>query len=137
MDLRHQSAQLGQRLRRLQNRMGLLGWIALLLLGLAALELFTQTLPTLQSGSALQEQLQERQQVGREHREIRADADSSPAQQIAAFEHFFPPVADINQLLGAIYAAANKEKLLLERGEYRLAQEPGLALLRYQITLPV
>ena len=33
--------------------------------------------------------------------------------------------------------AADREKLLLEHGEYRLTEEAGLSLLRYQISLPV
>ena len=40
-------------------------------------------------------------------------------------------------MLRDIHAAAEKETLVLERGEYRLIEEAGLDLLRYQITLPV
>jgi len=137
MDIRQKSAQIRPHLRRLQLRLGWLGLIAGLLLGLAALELFSVSLPAAQSTTELEAQVLRLRESSRNGREIKRNEDSSPAVQIAAFERFFPTGADINQVLGEIYAAADDEKLVLERGEYRLTEEPGLSLLRYQISLPV
>ena len=137
MDIRQKSAQLKLSLRRLQLRLGWMGAFAGLLLGLAVLELFSVTLPAEQSTTELEAQVQRLRESSRNGREIKRGEDNSPAVQIAAFEQFFPPGADINRVLSEIYAAADKEKLVLERGEYRLTEEPGLSLLRYQITLPV
>ncbi len=137
MDIRQKSAEIRQRLRRLRLRLGRLGAFAALLLGLAVLELFTGTLPAVQSTSELEAQLESLSQTTLSGKEIKRGEDSSPATQIAAFEHFFPPMAEINRVLGEINTAAEKEKLLLERGEYRLTEEGGLSLLRYQINLPV
>jgi len=114
-----------------------MGLFAALLLGLAALELFSVTMPAAQSTTELEAQVLRLRESSRNGREIKRNEDSSPAVQIAAFEQFFPTGADINQILGKIYAAADQEKLVLEHGEYRLSEEPGLSLLRYQITLPV
>jgi hypothetical protein len=137
MDIRQKSAEIGQHLRRLQFRLGRLGVFAAVLLALAVLELFTGTLPALQSGSELETQLQSLRDTMRDGREIKRGTDDTPAAQIAAFERFFPPMADINHVLGDIYTAADKEKLVLERGEYNLSEESGLAVLRYKINLPV
>lgn len=137
MDIRQKSAEIGQQLRRLQLRLGRLGAFAALLLALAVLELFTGTLPALQSGSELESQLQSLHESPRDGREIKRGAEDSPAAQIAAFERYFPPMADINHVLESIYAAADKEKLVLERGEYNLSEESGLTVLRYKINLPV
>ena len=137
MDIRQKSAEIGLHLRRLQLRLGRLGVFAALLLGLAVLELFTATLPALQSSGELEAQLKNLHESLRGGQEIQRGADDSPAEQIAAFERFFPPMANINQVLGEIYSAAEKEKLVLERGEYNLSEESGLAVLRYKINLPV
>ena len=137
MDIRQKSAQVGLHLRRLQLRLGWLGVFAGLLLGLAALEWFSVILPAAQSTTELEAQVLRLRESSRNGREIKRSDDNSPALQIAAFERFFPTGADINQVLGKIYAAADREKLLLEHGEYRLSEESGLSLLRYQISLPV
>ena len=137
MDIRQKSAQIRLHLRRLQLRLGWLGVFAGLLLGLATLELFSVTLPAAQSTIELEAQVLRLRESSRNGREIKRNEDSSPAVQIAAFERFFPTGADINHVLGEIYAAADKEKLVLERGEYHLTEEAGLSLLRYQVTLPV
>lgn len=137
MDLREKSSQIRLRLRRWQLRLGRLGAFAALLLALALLELFTGTWPAWQATAELEAQLKSLNEPATNSRQIKLGEDSNPAAQIAAFERFFPPVADINSVLGDIYTAAEKEKLVLERGEYRLTEEGGLSLLRYQITLPV
>lgn len=137
MDLRKTRHQISLRLQRLYLGLGWLGALAAGLLALAAVELFSVALPAGQAANELEAQVLRLRESPRSGREIKRGEDSSPAAQIAAFERFFPPAADINRVLRDIHAAAEKEGLQLERGEYRLVEEAGLDLLRYQITLPV
>jgi len=58
-------------------------------------------------------------------------------EQLEAFYGFFPPLATLPDWLERIYAAAEKNGVALEIGEYRLVQERGWRLARYQLTLPV
>jgi Tfp pilus assembly protein PilO len=57
--------------------------------------------------------------------------------QLTNFYAFFPPGSRLPQLLGQVQHAAQKNSLRLEKGEYRLLQERGFGLARYQITLPL
>lgn len=137
MDLRQTRAELALGLRRLGARLGLFGLAAAAMLAVALMELLSVTLPALRDGALLEEQARRLRDSSRSGRQIVRSEDNSPTMQIAAFERFFPPAAQINTVLRDIYAAAETEKLVLERGEYRLVEETGLDLLRYQITLPV
>ncbi len=58
-------------------------------------------------------------------------------QQLTTFYEFFPPQSALPDRLDKVYAAARKRGVVLERGEYKVVQEQGWRLLRYQITLPV
>lgn len=58
-------------------------------------------------------------------------------QQLSAFYDFFPAGASVPQWLGKVHAAAERNSLLLQTGEYKLLREKGWKLARYQITLPV
>jgi hypothetical protein len=57
--------------------------------------------------------------------------------QLANFYAFFPLMPAVPDLLGAIEHAAKSNGLRLEKGEYRLSQERGFPLARYQVTLPL
>jgi hypothetical protein len=57
--------------------------------------------------------------------------------QLANFYAFFPLLHAVPDQLGAIERAANSNGLQLEKGEYRLSQERGFPLARYQVTLPL
>jgi Tfp pilus assembly protein PilO len=57
--------------------------------------------------------------------------------QLSNFYAFFPVTRALPDLLGAIERAAKSSGLRLERGEYRLSQERGFPLARYQVTLPL
>jgi Tfp pilus assembly protein PilO len=57
--------------------------------------------------------------------------------QLSNFYAFFPLTRALPDLLGAIEGAANSNGLRLEKGEYRLSQERGFPLARYQVTLPL
>ena len=137
MDISQIRAELSLRLRRISARLGLFGLVAAVLVALAATELFSVTLPAGSDASELEEQVRRLRESPRSGREIKRGEDNNPTMQIAAFERYFPPATQINTVLRDIHAAAEKETLVLERGEYRLIEEAGLDLLRYQITLPV
>jgi len=62
---------------------------------------------------------------------------STREEQLQAFYGFFPPLSTLPDWLERIYAAAEKNGVALEIGEYRLVQERGWRLARYQLTLPV
>jgi hypothetical protein len=67
----------------------------------------------------------------------RPGAGSSREDQLQSFYGFFPPLSTLPDWLERIYAAAEKNGVALEIGEYRLVQERGWRLARYQLTLPV
>jgi Tfp pilus assembly protein PilO len=60
-----------------------------------------------------------------------------PIQQLDTFYEFFPVVSTLPDWLLRLYAAAEKEGVTLELGDYKLIQEKGSRLARYQIMLPV
>ncbi len=137
MDFRKISTELGVWTRRQGLRLGWMGVVAGALLVIAGVEYASVTLAGKETIAELQMQVRRMQESSRSGREIKRGDDANPVVQIAAFERFFPPAADVNLLISQIYGAAEKESLVLERGEYRLNEEAGLGLLRYQITLPV
>lgn len=65
------------------------------------------------------------------------DGRSTREEQLHTFYGFFPPLSTLPDWLERIYAAAEKNGVVLEIGEYRLVQERGWRLARYQLTLPV
>jgi hypothetical protein len=70
-------------------------------------------------------------------REKSGVADTSPAGHLRAFYGFLPAQTDATDWLDKVYAAADKEKVTLPRGEYSLVIEPETAVSRYRILLPV
>ena len=137
MDFRQARDQLSLGLRRLAMQVGWMGLVAGGLVLLAAMELFTVTLPGAAEIADLEAQIMRQQESSRSGREIARGQDSDVGSQIGAFQRFFPPAAQMNKVLGELHDAAKQERLVLERGDYRLTEEAGLDLLRYQITLPV
>lgn len=65
------------------------------------------------------------------------DVPRAPAEKLAAFYGFFPPTAELPDLLGKVFDAAKRQSLVLEHGEYRPLKESVGSLMRYQFTLPV
>lgn len=137
MDISQKRAELSLRLRRTGLRLGWMGAVGAALVLLAGAEFFSVTLPAADEVADLEAQVLRQRESPRSGREIASGQEAEPGAQITAFERFFPPASDINRLIGEIHTAAKKENLVLERGDYRLAEEQGLNLLRYQITLPV
>ena len=66
-----------------------------------------------------------------------AGTRNGPADQLETFYEFFPAVGSLRESLLALYGAAEKHGITLELGNYKLIQEKGRRLARYQITLPV
>ncbi len=137
MDIGKTRTEIGLRLHQTYLRLGWAGALAFALLALALLEVVSVTLPAREAVADLEIQAGRLRESTRSGREIRAHVDTSPAAQIAAFERFLPSAADINRVVGELHAAADAESLVLERGDYRLADEAGLDIQRYQITLPL
>jgi hypothetical protein len=64
-------------------------------------------------------------------------AKATREEEMLTFYGFFPPLSTLPDWLDRIYSAAEKNGVALEVGEYRLVQEKGWRLARYQLTLPV
>lgn len=65
------------------------------------------------------------------------DSNQEPTAQLAEFYRFFPEDAVMTDVLGRIYAAAARENLVLEHGEYQLVPAQEGKLVRYNLTLPI
>jgi len=137
MDFSKKRDQLILNLRRGVARLGWMGAAGGVCLLLAATEWLTVSLPAAEEALDLEAQLLRQRQSPRDGREIGKASDGDVVAQLAAFEKFFPSSSEINRVTEQIHRAAEKENLILDRGEYRLSEEQGLNLLRYQITLPV
>lgn len=137
MELRQKHVQLTASLRRLGHRAGWLGAAGAALAMLALAEALTVAHPAAVEVADLEAQVLRLRESPRSRREIPGGPAEDAASQLEAFERFFPPQSEINRVVAELHEAAKQEKLALERGEYRLAEEQGLRLLRYQVTLPV
>jgi len=62
--------------------------------------------------------------------------ETSDQEELNKFYGFFSDTA-LSDWLEKLYAAAAKQKLVLEQGEYRITPSKNGNLVRYQITLPV
>lgn len=59
------------------------------------------------------------------------------AERLGAFYAFFPRVEALPDWLDKVYAAAARQSITLEKGEYSIARERDGKLTRYQLLLPV
>lgn len=75
----------------------------------------------------------------RSERSAPADAEGpkSPMDRLAAFYGAFPKPRDVPDLLEKVYAAAARQTLKLEQGEYRVIRDNAGGLNQFQLTLPV
>ncbi len=137
MEIRPKHAQLITALRRLGHRAGWIGAAGAALAALALVEALTVAHPAATEVADLEAQVLRLRESPRSRREIPGGPADDAASQLEAFERFFPPQSEINRVVAELHEAAKQEKLVLERGEYRLSEEQGPRLLRYQITLPV
>jgi hypothetical protein len=57
--------------------------------------------------------------------------------QLADFYAFFPLTEAVPEMLGKIQRAAQRNDLMLAKGEYKFSEERDFRLATYQVTLPV
>jgi hypothetical protein len=67
----------------------------------------------------------------------KAATDSTPQQQLAAFEQRFGGERTIAPSLARLQAAAQRRGFTLDQAEFKLASEPAEPLARYSIQLPI
>jgi hypothetical protein len=115
------------------------GALAGLVLGLCALFQIAVIGPlreeALQAGEA-SAQASARARMHRAMRQKLAD-EADPAGQLQRFYGFFGDGRELPDALARLHNAASAYGIALDQGEYRLSQDGGGRLLRYQITLPV
>jgi hypothetical protein len=75
----------------------------------------------------------------RSERLARPDADGpkTPMDKLAAFYGAFPRPTALPDLLEKVFAAAARQTLKLEQGEYRVIRDSAGGLTQFQLTLPV
>jgi hypothetical protein len=116
------------RLRGVLLAMGPLGIVGIGLLVCAAAVFLGWVMPTRLETDAMQQQLAARGSQGAE-----AKQGPAPSQDpLADFYDFFPPAETSAEWLGKVYAVAEKERLDLPRGEYRLASPAGEPIATYE-----
>lgn len=127
-------AELDYALRAALYRLGRVGGLGLALLGGAALFFFSAVRPAQQDLAALQrriERIEHRDSTGR------ATPPSGAISRMDEFMDFFPYVDSAPRWLKAVYSIAERERLELLQGTYRLSEDPALMLSHYRISLPV
>lgn len=80
--------------------------------------------------------MQRAQIAERERRARQPDPQVDQVTRQAAFEAGLPQAAGALQAVRHIHRSASEHGVVLSTGEYRLVDEPGGRLQRYQITLP-
>jgi hypothetical protein len=122
---------LGYRLRAAAHRLGRAGGFGLALLFGAAVFYFSAVRPAQEDFGAMQRRFARAERLAPNPR---ASATSSPMEQ---FIEFFPPLDSAPRWLKSVYSIAEREKLELLQGTYRVSEDPALMIARYRISLPV
>ena len=127
-------ANLDYSLRAALYRLGRVGGFGLALLGGAAIFYLSAVRPAQEDLTALQRRLDRL-----EHRDStdRAGRPSGAISRMDEFMDFFPPLDSAPRWLKMVYSIAEREKLELLQGTYRLSEDPSLMLSHYRISLPV
>jgi hypothetical protein len=115
------------------HRAGVVGGLGLALLAAATVFRVLAVTPAQEHLAALQSRLDRADSRGADAA-LRSSPDPSRIQE---FVEFFPPLDTAPQWLKSIYAIAEREKLELLRGTYRVSEDPALTLVRYTVSLPV
>ena len=121
-------------MRATAHRAGVVGGVGLALLIAAAVFDVLAVTPAREHLAALQSRLDRADSRGASEAALRSSPDPSRIQE---FVEFFPPLDTAPQWLKNIYAIAEREKLELLRGTYRVSEDPALTLVRYTVSLPV
>jgi len=124
-------AYLEYSLRAALHDLGRIGGFGLALLGGAAIFYFSTVRPAQEDLGALQRRLERRDATGRPAR------PSGAISRMDEFIDFFPPLDSAPRWLKTVYSIAEREKLELLQGTYRLSEDPSLMLSHYRISLPV
>ena len=128
-------------MKRWLNELAAFGWPPLATLALLAIALavyFSAVVPARESQVELAERVDfEQQKARRIGRQTQQTPVLSPQAELAQFKSFFPPLAEVNKWVDEIYSAARRERLSLQRGEYKLMPDKEGGLVRYQIVLPL
>jgi hypothetical protein len=126
------SARFVYALRTLVYRLGRVGGLGLALLAGAAVFHFSAVRPASRELAALQ------LRAGEVERRVRPAAPAAVASdEIDRFVGFFPPFESAPKWLRTLYAVAEREKLELVQGSYRMTDDQVLGLAYYRILLPV
>lgn len=116
------------------RRIGRTGAAGCVLLGGAAVFYFSTLRPAQEDLAALQDRLERMEARGRADVAVRSSVEPSRMDQ---FMEFFPPLDTAPRWLKQLYSIAEREKLELLTGTYRVSEDPALPLARYTISLPV
>jgi len=115
------------------HRLGWLGGSGLALLAAAAVFYFSTVRPAQEEFAGLQGRLDRVESRGRAHAGLRSPAGPRMEQ----FLEFFPPLDTAPRWLKSVYSIAERERLELLKGTYRVSEDPALMLAHYTISLPV
>jgi len=116
------------------HRLGWLGGSGLALLVAAAVFYFSTVRPAQEEFAVLQGRLDRIESRGRADAGLRSSAGPSRMEQ---FLEFFPPLDTAPRWLKTVYSIAERERLELLKGTYRVSEDPALMLAHYTISLPV
>jgi hypothetical protein len=118
------------------HELGRVGGLGLALLAGAAAFHFSAVQPAQEAAAELQ--WRRTQLAKRADNPAPASAAAAPgAAQIDRFMGFFPSLDSTPDWLRTLYAVAERERLELLQGSYRLSEDRVLNLAQYRITLPV
>jgi hypothetical protein len=126
------SARFVYALRTLVHRLGRVGGIGLALLAGAAAFHFSAVRPASRELATLQLRASEVEKRARP-----AVPAAVASDEIDRFVGFFPPFESAPKWLRTLYAIAEREKLELAQGSYRMTDDQVLGLAYYRILLPV
>ncbi len=125
------------RLRYYVERLGAGGAVGIGLLAFSAVFYVSAVMPAREQRDALELRRNALSvRLERLQSEGAAPAET-PALKLARFLQYFPPLAEAPRQVLEIHAAAAKNQLRLENGEYRMIDDDASRLMRYEIRLPI
>jgi len=124
-------SHLGYRLRAAVHHLGRVGAFGVALLFGTAVFYFSALRPAQEEFAAMQRRLERAERLAPNPR---GSATSSTMEQ---FVEFFPSLDSTPRWLRSVYSIAERERLELLKGTYRVSEDPALMLAHYTISLPV
>ena len=135
--MRHALARMRWLSRRAATSLGLQGVAGCALLAFSLAFYFSAVAPVERELAQARAQALSFKDRVRQWEKIGANPLRDRHAQLVAFVRFFPPLETFPDWLSKIYAAAEREKIELAEGEYRLVEDKALRLAHYEISLPV